>query len=135
MAFEPEGELDFAEMDPLLIVRVVDKLFDNAINYSEAGGRIVIQTQNQYVDEQKWVIFSLMDTGYGIPEYEQEKIFQRFYRGEASHRRDIPGTGLGLPLCQEILKRHMGKLTMSSTPGKGSTFTVWLRSTPKVGHP
>ena len=74
----------------------------------------------------QWVTFSVADTGPGISAEDQARLFERFYRGEAARQTRAAGTGLGLAICQELIKRHGGKITMESQVGKGSAFTVWL---------
>jgi signal transduction histidine kinase len=75
------------------------------------------------------VIVSVSDRGPGIPEAEQSRIFEKFYRAEAS--RQIPGAGLGLVIAREIIHAHGGEIWVDSKPGEGSTFQFSLPSATK----
>jgi len=66
------------------------------------------------------------DRGYGIPEEDRERIFEKFYRVPRLEDADVPGTGLGLTFVREIVEVHGGTVTVQSTPGEGSVFTVYL---------
>ena len=66
------------------------------------------------------------DNGPGIDPIDLPHLFDRFYRGQAALESGEPGTGLGLAICKEIIERHNGKLDVSSQPGEGAAFTVWL---------
>lgn len=113
--------------DITLIEQVAANLLTNAINYTSAGGSVLVSTFEQQRDGENWVGFSVKDTGYGMEPDERIQIFERFFRGDASRKTKSPGTGLGLSICQEIVQRHGGKIDVESTPGEGSTFTVWLK--------
>jgi two-component system phosphate regulon sensor histidine kinase PhoR len=71
------------------------------------------------------------DRGIGVPKGEQRKIFEKFYRGEASLVHETKGSGLGLSLVEHIMEAHGGSVEIDSTPGKGSTFTLLLPLTQK----
>ncbi len=71
-------------------------------------------------------VVRIRDTGVGIPEQEQEKIFQRFYRVDKSRSRETGGTGLGLSIAEWIAHAHNGRIEVISEPDKGSTFSVHL---------
>jgi len=107
------------------IKQVFTNLLSNAIKYSPEGGDILIRV---YGDHQH-VSVDIKDEGLGIPEDAIPNLFQQFYRVDNSDRRKIGGTGLGLAIVQEIVKAHDGCITVSSTYGKGSTFTTYF---PKV---
>lgn len=115
--------------DEKMLAQVLTNLTTNAMNYTSAGGRIVVRTGQQKTDGVRptdWITMSVIDTGYGVLPEEEQYLFDRFYRGEAARRASAPGTGLGLAICREIIKRHEGHITVDSELGKGSTFTVWL---------
>jgi signal transduction histidine kinase len=95
-------------------------LLDNAIKYTPPGGQVTIIVQTER--NQALIIFK--DTGIGIPAEEQDKIWSRLYRGDKS--RSQRGLGLGLSLVKAIVEAHGGKVTVSSIPDQGSTFTVIL---------
>lgn len=114
--------------DPRLIGQVLSILLTNALAYTPPGGRVVVSTLRREQDGKAWVGFCVMDTGPGISAEEMEHLFQRFFRGAAGRKSQVPGTGLGLSIAKEIVDRHNGTIEVSSEgqPGKGACFTVWL---------
>jgi len=119
--FQPEEEPTFVEGQPGMLTRLFLNLIQNAIQYTPSHGEIWISlsTGKQYVEVE------VRDTGVGIPPEEQEKIFNRFYRVDAS-RSQTKGYGLGLAICKSIVELHHGRITVRSALRKGSTFTVIL---------
>jgi len=97
-------------------------LLDNAVKYTPPGGRVTLNVSL----EPEEVRVAITDSGIGIPEDQQEKIFQRFYRVDVSRSRDTGGTGLGLSIARWIAHAHGGRIEVRSTVGAGSTFTVVL---------
>ncbi len=95
-------------------------LLDNAVKYTPAGGRISVSVEQW----EMYVKLDVTDTGKGIPESRQAAIFRRFYREEEVH--DQPGVGIGLYLAREIVARQGGYIKVTSEPGRGSTFSVFL---------
>jgi signal transduction histidine kinase len=95
-------------------------LIDNAIKYTPAGGRVDIEACRK---EQE-VVITVKDTGVGIPDEELDRIWDRLYRGDRS--RSQRGLGLGLSLVKAIVGAHRGYVEVSSVPGAGSVFTVYL---------
>jgi len=77
-------------------------------------------------DEDKWTVVTVADTGSGIPPEEQSRIFDRFYRVDASRSRNGGGTGLGLSIAKHIVELHGGQLEVQSVVGIGSRFIVRL---------
>jgi signal transduction histidine kinase len=112
--------------DPRMLAQVMTNLMTNAMNYTPTGGQVTLITQAQPQDGTIWVTITVADTGPGIPTEEQAHLFERFYRGTAAVSSGTPGTGLGLAICQEIVNHHHGTITLESTSGQGSKFTVWL---------
>ncbi|MCQ6278570.1 GHKL domain-containing protein [Bacillus sp. EB600] len=106
--------------DQAKIEQVFTNLLNNAIKYSPSGGIITVQVS----EGNHQVKIAVSDNGLGIPEEALDKVFTKFYRVDNSDRRKIGGTGLGLSIVQEIVKAHGGELTVQSTYGKGSTFTI-----------
>lgn len=100
--------------------QVVYVLIDNALKYSEQAIEV------QLKESEQWMSFSVTDYGNGIPQGEQDRIFDRFYRMDKARSRETGGTGLGLPIAQAITKAHHGHLEVTSEVGKGSTFTLKL---------
>lgn len=111
-------ELD-AVCDPKWTAEAVGNLVDNAIKYTRSGG-VTLSAQAYEL----FVRIDVADTGDGIPEAEQAKIFSRFYRSEAN--RDSDGVGVGLYLAREIVAQEGGYIKVSSILGKGSVFSVFL---------
>ncbi len=101
---------------------VVDHLVDNAIKFTPPGGQVIARLT--YDDEQ--VVLQVTDTGIGIPDEYQERIFDRFYQVDGSVRREYGGCGLGLALVKEIVEKHSGTVDVESEPGRGTTFTIRL---------
>jgi PAS domain S-box-containing protein len=108
--------------DEACLEQVLQNLIQNAIKYSPQGGSIMIQVERRGAEA--WIAVS--DEGIGIPEAAQPHLFQRFYRASNAAPHAIKGMGIGLYLVNEIVTRHGGAVEVSSTEGKGSTFTVRL---------
>ncbi|XVX19710.1 sensor histidine kinase [Actinomycetota bacterium] len=105
-----------------LITTAVRNLIVNAINYSDADTRVAVTSRR--VGE--LVEITVTDQGQGIPEGEQRRIFERFYRVDAARSRATGGTGLGLAIVKHICANHGGDVTVWSEEGRGSTFTLRL---------
>ncbi len=97
-------------------------LIDNAVKYTSEGGAVTITVGRR----DGYALFSVEDTGIGIPAHEQERIFDRFYRVDKARSRDLGGAGLGLSIARWIARLHRGTITVASTVDRGSTFTVEL---------
>src|SRR4030042_4711851 len=104
---------------------IFTNLISNAVKYTPAGGRVTI-TLN---DHDAFVKISVADTGIGIKSEDIPHIFDKFYRVKSIETRQIVGTGLGLTIVQSIVEAHLGTISLESTEGKGTTFTVLL---PKI---
>jgi signal transduction histidine kinase len=102
--------------------RVFINLLSNAVKFTPEGGRIDV---NGVVDDDS-VVVRVSDTGIGIPESDQEKLFTRFFRASNATENAIPGTGLGLAIVRTIVLAHHGELQLESQVGKGTTVTVRL---------
>ena len=111
--------------DMRLIQRLVANLLDNAIKYTPATGKVHVAVS---LGGDRLVEIAVKDNGEGIAAKDQEHIFERFYRGDPS--RSGTGTGLGLSFARAVARAHNGDITVSSTPGEGSTFTVRLPENP-----
>lgn len=105
---------------PQLLTAVVYNLCDNAIKYNKDGGTVFVNVKNNAEN----IILSVRDTGIGIPKEQQERIFERFYRVDKSHSKEIGGTGLGLSIVKHAAKLHDAKITLESEVGKGTEITV-----------
>ncbi len=110
--------------DPGQLQQVLANLVDNAIKYSPAGGPVRLEVGNGDAG----VRFSVVDTGLGIPASEHRRIFEKFYRLDPDMTSGIGGTGLGLYICRELVRRMHGEIWVESQLGKGSTFVVELPS-------
>jgi two-component system phosphate regulon sensor histidine kinase PhoR len=97
---------------------VVQNLLDNAIQYTLPGGKIVLSAETRN-DE---VIFAVADTGIGIPQADQPRIFERFYRVDVARSREAGGTGLGLSIAKHLVEAHGGRIWVDSEVGVGSKF-------------
>ena len=100
-------------------------LVDNAVKYTPEGGRVSVGFAPA---PQGRVRFFVQDTGIGIAKEDQSRIFDRFYRVDKARSRAMGGNGLGLSIAQEIVNLHHGTIQVASEPGKGTRFTVELRS-------
>ena len=116
------------ETDEGRLRQVLDNLIENAIKYSPNGGRIEVRIQAT----DGVVRFTVSDQGVGIPADEFERIFEKFYRLDAAQMHGTGGTGLGLFVCRELVVRMHGKISVESTLGRGSTFTVELHGRPQA---
>lgn len=123
-AYDRKIHLDIAEKSVLIkgnekqIEQVVYILLSNAIKYSEKEIALHLYVKQQFA------VLDVIDKGIGIPEEEQKRIFDRFYRIDKARSRQTGGTGLGLAIANEIVKHHGGTIEVVSEIGKGSTFTV-----------
>jgi two-component system, OmpR family, phosphate regulon sensor histidine kinase PhoR len=97
---------------------VLQNLLDNAIQYTLPGGKIVLSAETRN-DE---VILTVSDSGIGIPQSDQPRIFERFYRVDAARSREAGGTGLGLSIAKHLIEAHGGRLWVDSEIGVGSQF-------------
>ncbi|MCF6237426.1 MAG: HAMP domain-containing histidine kinase [Candidatus Marinimicrobia bacterium] len=110
--------------DPLRIRQVIRNLLSNAIKFSQPGGKIKLSTE---VSQNEMLTFRIQDTGRGIAEEDLENIFKSFYRSKQHLDQTVKGTGLGLHICQHILKLHDSGLKVKSRPNVGSTFSFDLK--------
>ncbi len=112
------GEALNMNSDPERLKQIIINLLGNAIKYNRENGKVWISTEKS---NEKLKV-SVSDTGYGISEKNQEKLFKKFSRIQTDKTRDIQGTGLGLYLCKEIVEKLGGEIGVESEMGKGSTF-------------
>ncbi|MCS7087942.1 MAG: ATP-binding protein [Thermoflexales bacterium] len=116
------SDLPLVYADEARITQVLSNLISNAVKYSPPGSKVQVSARATPTE----VIISVSDEGLGIPREEQERIFERFYRGENATRRGTPGTGLGLYLTRIIVEAHGGRIWVESDGKSGSTFHVAL---------
>ena len=115
-------EPTIAHGDSAMIDQVIYNLVDNAVKFTDIGGKISVNT----VNDKKHVYFAVTNTGKGIPAESLEKVFDRFYKVDQSRSTDTKSTGLGLYLIKSILSLHNGTITVESEPDSFTRFTVKL---------
>lgn len=108
------------EGDPDLLLLAIHNLLDNAVKFTSPGDTIEVRA----FDDGSDIVIEVADTGPGIPEIEIDQVWEELYRGEQA--RSVPGTGLGLPLVQAIIKQHGGTVELRSRPNQGTVFSVHL---------
>ena len=104
--------------DASLLREVMRNLLDNAIQYTPARGSISVSAARR----EAFVVITVADTGIGIPQADQVRIFERFYRVDAARSREVGGTGLGLAIAKHIVEAHGGQIWVESTVAEGSQF-------------
>lgn len=109
-----------AEIDEVKITQVFTNLVENAIKYNKEHGwvKVLLDADHQFFTVE------ISDSGIGIPEADYDHIFERFYRVDKSHSREIGGTGLGLAITRNAILLHCGSVKVASTEGEGTSFTV-----------
>jgi len=118
IGFDKSGGNPIISADTIMINRVITNLLDNALKYTNSGGRISVNLE----DREKDVLVQITDTGIGIPEEHLPHVFDAFYR----INEDSKGTGLGLSIVKKIVEAHRGKIWVESKLGEGSTFSFTL---------
>jgi two-component system sensor histidine kinase SenX3 len=116
------------EGDRRQLVSAVFNLLDNAVKYSSEGGEVVVHgsTSAPEGDEAPAVLVTVSDTGIGIPRRDLDRVFERFYRVDRARSRRTGGTGLGLAIVRHVMSNHGGQVSVESTEGVGSVFTLTL---------
>ena len=113
-----------ANLDATLLEQAFVNLIDNAVKYSDDGSQVRISA----AQEKREVTIKFADQGSGIPNKHLPRLFERFYRVDKARSRKLGGTGLGLAIVKHIVQAHGGHITVESSLGQGSTFTVHLPS-------
>ena len=113
----------YAQFDAMLLERAVVNLVDNAIKYSPEKGHVSVSVEKI----EGRVMIHVKDEGAGIPAEHLPRLFERFYRVDSARSRKLGGTGLGLAIVKHVMHLLQGEVTVESTPGKGSTFTLTLK--------
>lgn len=119
------GESVYVRGVPVIVEEMIYNLCDNAIKYNVVGGSVRIAVK----DTHKNAVISVSDTGIGIAQADRERIFERFYRVDKSHSRQIGGTGLGLSIVKHGAAFHNAKIVLDSTLGKGTTIFLFFPHT------
>jgi signal transduction histidine kinase len=120
--YQPSSETSAIEGDPRRLAQVLSNLIINAIKYAP-DAQIIVQTRERKMG----ITVVVKDTGPGIPAEELPHIFERFYRGTGTQVKH--GSGLGLFICKQIIRSHHGRLSVESSPGKGTRFIIHLPRT------
>lgn len=109
-----------AEADEVKLTLIMTNLVENAIKYNKEHGWVKVELDADH----QYFTFTVSDSGLGIPEESLAHIYERFYRVDKSHSRDIGGTGLGLAITRSAVLMHRGAITVTSVEGEGTNFTV-----------
>ncbi len=109
-----------AEVDEVKMNLIFTNLIENAIKYNVEHGRVKVTLDADHKD----FTVSISDTGIGIPKEDADHIYERFYRIDKSHAKEIGGTGLGLAITKSAIMMHRGTISLESEPNEGSTFVV-----------
>jgi K+-sensing histidine kinase KdpD len=123
--YRVDDSVAYIEADQRRLRQVIQNILSNAVKYSPKGG-VVRATAEPYGLDQ--VLISISDEGIGIPSDQLSKLFKKYSRVDCADARDIPGVGLGLWICEAIVKDHGGRIWVDSEPGRGSTFRIALRT-------
>jgi signal transduction histidine kinase len=118
-------DLPAVVVDPMAVRQSIQNLIGNAVKYGSDGGWIGVSAR-LVAGSKPEVEISVADRGMGIPESDRKHLFEPFYRGAEVVAAQIHGNGLGLSLVQRVVEAHQGRVTVESTPGKGSVFTIHL---------
>jgi two-component system, NtrC family, sensor histidine kinase KinB len=119
---EAAADLPKVSADPSRVHLILANLLSNALKYTPAGGRVDIRTAAQ----DDGVLFSVADSGVGIPAEDLPRVFEKFYRGAG--QGDTGGAGLGLAIAKEVVEAHGGEMSVESIEGKGTTFAFTLKA-------
>jgi len=110
----------FADED--LLSQVWSNLLHNSIKFTPQGGRVCVEVHRR----DNWIVYRITDTGIGIPEEAQARVFERFYKSDTSRERSSGGSGLGLTIAKKIVELHQGTIGVTSQPGVGTAFIISL---------
>jgi two-component system phosphate regulon sensor histidine kinase PhoR len=116
----PKDTIVFA--DAVRLEQMLTNLIDNAVKFNREGGSVSVSCAPTSAND----VISVTDTGEGISADHLQRIFERFYRTDRARSREIGGTGLGLAIVKHLARLHGGEISVTSTPGKGSTFSIEL---------
>lgn len=112
----------YVSCSPIRLQQLFGNLIENAVKYNIPKGKVIIST----VRQKKTAVIHIKDTGIGIAKEHFDRLFERFYRVDASRSREVGGTGLGLSIVKHLVVLYGGEISVESEVGKGSTFTVRL---------
>lgn len=123
--FDVTNELSAISIDKDMMRIALNNLFSNAIKYNQPGGKVVLSAD----ETDDAITINITDTGIGIEEHDQDRVFDKFYRSESANVRERTGHGLGLTLVKDIVNLHHGQLNMQSVAGEGTTMTIRFSKT------
>lgn len=118
----PDAATVLAYADREATLTIANNVIGNAIRYTPEGGEVVVSSRR----DGEFAVFSVRDNGIGIPQQEQRRVFERFYRADKSRKHTSSGTGLGLAIVKNLTQSQGGRVSLKSRPGKGSTFEIFL---------
>jgi signal transduction histidine kinase len=124
LQYAPGEATLWVRADPARLSQVLVNLLANGLKYSGAPAPVQLHLHLDHGDGRDWAVATVSDQGIGMSPDEQTRAFERFYRADPSGH--LLGAGLGLAIVHEIVQRHGGHITLRSTPGVGSHFSVWL---------
>ena len=116
---------EWASVDAPKIEQVIENLLSNAVKFTPRDGTITLELSS----DERSVTITISDTGIGMTPDDTAQAFETFWRAETSRKKAIPGLGIGLSLVRRIVEAHHGSITVASTPGDGTTFTIVLPRT------
>lgn len=122
LSYSPSTRETLVNGNEELLVRALSNILDNAIKYCRLGGMVSMSC----IHRQEEVVLSIQDEGPGIEEEELNEIFKRFYRGKRLKNSKNGSAGLGLFVSRKVIDAHGGRIEVSSVPGEGTTFVVYL---------
>ena len=108
-----------ADVDEIKFASVATNLVENAIKYNNTDGTVTVS-----LNSDQYFYLKVIDTGIGIAEEDQERVFERFFRVDKARARETGGTGLGLAITKDIVLKHHGSIKIHSKEGEGTTFIV-----------
>ncbi len=123
LTFEPDTALPRVRGEPTQLAQAVSELLENALDYTQVGQ---VRVTTGVVTERSQVCLEVADTGRGIEAEDLAHLFDRFYRGRGVGSSNLPGSGLGLSIAQDIVELHKGQIKVESQVGEGSTFRLYL---------
>ncbi len=112
----------WVEADPDRLRQVLGNLLTNAVRYTDTGGHVLVRVRARDGE----AVLTVRDTGVGMTPADLVRVFDRFWRADPARQRATGGTGLGLTIAQRIVRDHDGRIEVTSEPGTGTTFTVYL---------
>ena len=121
-----------AECDRDRMIQVIGNLFDNALKFSPRGSEIIVSIQTRDTGRERMLVFSVKDSGIGVPNEHKTKIFEKFHQVKQGKKLSGQGVGLGLAICGSIVSGHRGRIWVEDNPTGGSVFYFELPAMAKV---